>query len=236
MRANARKDIGLRLRAIRRDQRMTQAAFARVVGGCTQAFVSDVEIGRSAPGADLIAGVERLGYSGLWLLTGEGAMALPRLAGNEDTIRIEDNPVMSPFLVRDRPVGLYGLRELPLVSDVPAGLKSTTQDGEVERTVPVYLREHADCRCFVLQVKGKDMEPVFRSGDMVVIDQTCRIEDNDVVVIVEGDQAMLKRVAMDDSRVYLLNTSQAGAPICVSRDWEGVHKIGKVVQLIRESF
>jgi hypothetical protein len=77
-----------------------------------------------------MAGVERLGYSGLWLLTGEGSMALARPAEPVGT---------SGFVVRDRPAGLYGLRELPLVSDVAAGLKSTALDGEVERTVPVYL-------------------------------------------------------------------------------------------------
>lgn len=193
---------------------------AKAIGGCSQAFISEIEMGRSGPSATLVAGLERLGYSGNWLMTGEGEM----------------KPAGGSVVARDAPGLLYGLRQLPLVGKVAAGLGQCIPADEVERLVPVFLGEHVDHECFVSRVTGKSMEPMFRSGDLIVIDKTCPVQNDDVAVVVVDDQVMLKRVSMDDHTVYLLSINSHVAPILVRRDSDSARIVGKVIQLIRASF
>jgi len=196
---------------------MNQTQFAGVLGGCTQAFVSAVELDKSAPSLDMIAGVEKLGFSGNWVLTGKGEM-LPLVD------RAADRPP------------LYGQTEIPLVGSVSTGVGRHIPEDEVERMFPVFLGKHSTCQCFASRVSGRSMEPVFRSGDIIVIDKTCPPQNNDIAVVVVDHQVMLKKVSMDDHTVYLLGLNRDAAPLQVSRSRDGARIVGKVIQLIREKF
>ena len=92
---------------------MSQGEFAEAVGGCTSAFISMIERGKSAPSAGVVAGVERLGYSSGYLMSGTG-----------DKLRATDpsNPT-DPASVRDAPSSspLRPTITLVLPPDVQAG-------------------------------------------------------------------------------------------------------------------
>jgi SOS-response transcriptional repressor LexA len=244
-------ELGQRLKTIRVLLKMNQSEFARSVGDCSQAFISDVERGARMPSASILAGLEHFGYSGRWVLTGEGSITLrggtelpprpaihhrPKMSGrsemtdSSDSLYVADAPAASL-----RPL-VYGLRNLQLVGKVAAGLDRCIPDDEVERLLPVYLGDHADCECFASRVTGRSMEPAFRAGDIIVIDKTCPPADNDIAVVVVDDQVMLKRVSMDDSTVYLLSINTAVPPIRVSRSNPAARIVGKVIQLIRDRF
>jgi len=212
-----KRDVGSRLRAIRKKLGMNQSVFAKALGGCSQGFVSDIEVGRSAPSALVVAGVEQLGFSSHWLMCGEGEMQAPA------------------DRVRERPLP-YGLKEIPLVGEVAAGLSKSIPDDDVERMLPIYLGEHAGCQCFASKVTGRSMEPLFRAGDIVVVDKTCPPDNNDIVVAAIEDQVMLKRVSVAPDAIYLLSTSENVPPVRVDRRSASAHVVGKVIQLIRSRF
>jgi len=86
-----RKGIGSRLRTVRDHEGLTQQELAERIG-CTRSFIAYVEIGRSAPSAGMLAGLERLGYSGFWLLTGQGSM---KSACDPVPLSVRDGPCSS---------------------------------------------------------------------------------------------------------------------------------------------
>lgn len=58
---------------------------------------------------------------------------------------------------------------------------------------------------FALKIKGNSMEPEYRDGDIIIIEQqpTCNSGD-DCVVMVNGDDATFKRVKLSDKGLTLL--------------------------------
>ena len=101
--------VGGRLRAIRVDMNLSQVAFARDVVRCTQAFISAIELGKSAPSIPLLSAIEQKGYRSSWLLTGQGSM------------KSACDPV--PLSVADRPCSSQSPPTLTLIlpPDVQAG-------------------------------------------------------------------------------------------------------------------
>lgn len=91
--------VGKRLRTIRDRLDMSQGAFAEAVGGCTSAFISMIERGKSAPSAGVVAGVERLGYNSHWLMAGEGEKLRPTDTSDSsnpsDSVSVRDGPCSS---------------------------------------------------------------------------------------------------------------------------------------------
>ena len=95
-----RRAIGVRLREMRKRLAMTQGAFAVALGGCTREFISQIEHGKSAPSAQVVAGVERLCFNSHWLLTGEGeprrTSAPSAPSAPSDSLSVRDSPSSSP--------------------------------------------------------------------------------------------------------------------------------------------
>ena len=102
--------------------------------------------------------------------------------------------------------------------------------------LPIYLSEHAGCQCFASKVTGRSMEPLFRAGDIVVVDKTCPPDNNDIVVAIVEEQVLLKRVSVAPDAIYLLSTSENVPPVRVDRRSASAHVVGKVIQLIRSRF
>ena len=101
--------VGGRLRAIRVDMNLSQVAFARDVVRCTQAFISAIELGKSAPSIPLLSAIEQKGYRSSWLLTGHGSMksttstpSTPSTSDSSDpsapseSLSVRDGPCSSP--------------------------------------------------------------------------------------------------------------------------------------------
>ncbi len=88
---------------------------------------------------------------------------------------------------------------------------------------------------FALQVKGDSMEPRICAGDVVIVRKQPDVESGEVsVVLVNGDEATVKRLVKQESGLVLQAYNPAYAPMFFS--WEDVEKkpvqvIGKVIEL-----
>lgn len=65
-------------------------------------------------------------------------------------------------------------------------------------------------KLFALKVKGSSMEPEFKEGDIVIVREQPDIESGDIaVVLINGDEATLKKVKNDPNGLFLYAFNQA---------------------------
>ena len=120
-----------------------------------------------------------LGISATWVDDGQGQM----LAGSD------------PGNANVRPAEV-GLRRIPLISSVQAGLMTEAVNPFPPGVAFEYLltdlplSEHA----FALEIDGQSMEPEFREGDRIIVDPAVQPQPGDFVVAKNGrEEATFKK-------------------------------------------
>ncbi len=88
---------------------------------------------------------------------------------------------------------------------------------------------------FALQVKGRSMEPRMQEGDIIICKKQADVETGDVaVVLVNGNDATVKKIKKTTAGLYLIPTNPSFDPIYFTYDEvmeRPVTIIGKVVEL-----
>jgi len=186
--------LGARLHTIRKKLKMNQTDLAQFLGGCTQAFVSAVEKGKSAPSLAMLAGVERLGYSPRWLLTGQGP---PELPTEEPEVAAADCPPEA--------------ERLPILRRIPADFpESSSIEGYVEGFISLPPGATRDPNAFCFNVPSDSMAGVVEKDDLVVVSPALRslVRDNDLVVarLKRGD-SQVRRFAHAGGYPFLVSPS-----------------------------
>ena len=124
--------------------------------------------------------------------------------------------------------------QIPVLGNVQAGLPiSAVQDIlDYEEITPELA---ATGEFFALRIKGKSMEPRMMEGDVVIIRQQDDADTGDtVVVLVNGDEATVKRLKKRPEGIMLIPNNPAYEPLFYSNQdimELPVHIIGKVVEL-----
>lgn len=88
---------------------------------------------------------------------------------------------------------------------------------------------------FGLTIKGDSMEPKFSEGDVVIVRKQETIENGDIaVVLINGDEATVKKFYRTDAGIKLVSTNPKYDPFFFTPDEVNslpVQIIGKVVEL-----
>lgn len=88
---------------------------------------------------------------------------------------------------------------------------------------------------FALSIKGDSMEPKISEGDVVIVRKQDVVENGELaVVLVNGNDATVKRFYKNDNGVTLISTNSVYPPFVYSKkdvDELPVRVIGKVVEL-----
>jgi repressor LexA len=121
---------------------------------------------------------------------------------------------------------------VPLVGTIAAGTPITATEN-VEGMIPVPQEMVRNIQgAFVLRVKGDSMiEEHIMPRDLVVIKPQANADNGDLVAVLLGDEATVKRIQFLDGRVRLLPGNPAYEPIEINREDSRV--IGKVIGLMR---
>ncbi len=121
---------------------------------------------------------------------------------------------------------------LPIVGTIAAGTPITATEN-VDGLVPVPQElVHNIQGAFVLRVRGDSMiDEHIMPRDLVVIKPQATAENGDLVAVLLGDEATVKRIHYQDGRVRLLPANNAYEPIEIDREDSRV--IGKVIGLMR---
>lgn len=122
---------------------------------------------------------------------------------------------------------------LPLVGQIAAGQPiEATENVEDMIPVPSEMVRNIE-NAFLLRVKGDSMSGEgIMPRDLVVIKPQQTANQNDLVAVLLGDEATVKRLHMSAKGVRLMPSNPAYEPIEVDR--EDARVIGKVVGLIRD--
>ena len=127
-----------------------------------------------------------------------------------------------------------GSKWIPVLGKVAAGTP-------IEAVEDILDYEEIDAKTaasgehFALQIKGQSMEPRIKDGDVVIVQKQDDCDSGDVaVVLVNGDEATVKRIKKEPAGIMLIPSNPSYEPKFYSNDEIlslPVRIIGKVIEL-----
>lgn len=124
--------------------------------------------------------------------------------------------------------------EIPVLGRVAAGIPITATEHIID-TEEISQAMAADGDYFALQIRGDSMEPKISNGDVVIVRKQSDADDGDLVIaLVNGDDAVCKRLKKYKEGIALLSNNPAYEPMYFSRKditEKPVSIIGKVKEL-----
>ena len=188
------ESFAYRLKEAMEKRRVKPADLCRATG-ISKSLMSQYMSGACMPKqANTRALAAALFVSEAWLLTGEGPMerAVPHGAGE---------------LVR-----------IPVYGEIAAGLPILAEQCIIDDEY-ISAEMAADGEYYALQVKGDSMEPRLFSGDVVILRKTEEFVPGAIcAVMVNGEEATLKKVLLRKNGLTLLPLNPAYAPLNFDRE------------------
>ena len=200
----------VRLKELRESRGLSQYSFADVFG-VSQSTVGNWEAGKREPNFDTMQ-----------RLANFFGVSVDYLLGRES---VPDGPPAP-----SRP----GSQWIPVLGRVAAGTP-------IEAVEDILDYEEIDAQTaasgdhFALQIKGQSMEPKISDGDVVIVRKQEDCDSGDIaVVLVNGDEATVKRIKKEPEGLMLIPSNPAYEPKFYSNEQIQalpVKIIGKVVEL-----
>ena len=145
-------------------------------------------------------------------------------------IRRDSNQKRGVELVEDDRRDTPGVRELPLLGHIAAGLPLEVAQGDEMIPVPETLTSRGEN--FVLKVRGDSMiDDGVLDGDFVIIEQRPTASNGEMVVAMVAGEVTLKRFYKEGNRIRLQPANEHMAPIFARADDVVIQ--GVVVGLMR---
>lgn len=136
-------------------------------------------------------------------------------------------------LIEDKSESKIKPTSIPVLGSVPAGVP-------IEAIQDIIDYEEIDAATaakgeyFALQVKGSSMEPRICEGDIVIVRKQDDVESGEIaIVMVNGDNATIKRLLKYEDGIRLMPTNPAYEPLYFTNDEileKPVKVIGKVIE------
>jgi DNA polymerase V len=133
-------------------------------------------------------------------------------------------------------IGAYtrGMRLLrPLVvARISAGFPSPAEDWiEGRLDLNHHLIKHP-AATFYMRVIGDSMNDEIREGDILVVDRAAEAEDGDIVVVRIFNDFTVKKLSLQDGKIWLLAANEAYQPMEITEEMD-FEVWGKVLWSIR---
>lgn len=193
-----------RLKTLRIQRKMTQSELAKKIY-ISQPAYSKYEVGTASPNPETLSKIaDALDVSVDYLLGSDSQPARP------------------------------GYIRIPVLGRVAAGIPIDAIE-EVIDWEDISAEAAGDGEYFGLQIKGHSMEPKISDGDVVIVRRQPDVDSGDIaVVLVNGDDATVKRVKKSPQGVTLIPSNPAYEPMYYSnKEIESlpVQILGRVVEL-----
>ena len=130
--------------------------------------------------------------------------------------------------------GRQQTHSIPVLGSIRAGLPQTAAENIIDyEEIPAEMER--DGEYFALQIRGDSMEPRMRTGDVIIVRKQETVDNGDVaVVLINGDEATVKRYYRRESGVSLVAINPAYEPLFYTPEQVEelpVRVMGKVVEL-----
>lgn len=193
-----------RLKTLRIQRKMTQSELAKKIY-ISQPAYSKYEVGTASPNPETLSKIaDALDVSVDYLLGSDSQPARP------------------------------GYIRIPVLGRVAAGIPIDAIE-EVIDWEDISADVAGDGEYFGLQIKGHSMEPKISDGDVVIVRRQPDVDSGDIaVVLVNGDDATVKRIKKSPQGVTLIPSNPAYEPMYYSNDEIEslpVQILGRVVEL-----
>ena len=193
-----------RLKTLRIQRKMTQSELAKKIY-ISQPAYSKYEVGTASPNAETLSKIaDALDVSVDYLLGSDSQPARP------------------------------GYIRIPVLGRVAAGIPIDAIE-EVIDWEDISAEAAGDGEYFGLQIKGHSMEPKISDGDVVIVRRQPDVDSGDIaVVLVNGDDATVKKVKKSPQGVTLIPSNPAYEPMYYTNaeiESLPVQILGRVVEL-----
>lgn len=193
-----------RLKTLRIQRKMTQSELAKKIY-ISQPAYSKYEVGTASPNPETLSKIaDALDVSVDYLLGSDSQPARP------------------------------GYIRIPVLGRVAAGIPIDAIE-EVIDWEDISADAAGDGEYFGLQIKGHSMEPKISDGDVVIVRRQPDVDSGDIaVVLVNGDDATVKRVKKSPQGVTLIPSNPAYEPMYYTNaeiESLPVQILGRVVEL-----
>lgn len=193
-----------RLKTLRIQRKMTQSELAKKIY-ISQPAYSKYEVGTASPNPETLSKIaDALDVSVDYLLGSGSQPARP------------------------------GYIRVPVLGRVAAGIPINAIE-EVIDWEDISAEAAGDGEYFGLQIKGHSMEPKISDGDVVIVRRQPDVDSGDIaVVLVNGDDATVKRIKKSPQGVTLIPSNPAYEPMYYSNEEIEslpVQILGRVVEL-----
>ena len=193
-----------RLKTLRIQRKMTQSELAKKIY-ISQPAYSKYEVGTASPNPETLSKIaDALDVSVDYLLGSDSQPARP------------------------------GYIRVPVLGRVAAGIPIDAIE-EVIDWEDISAEAAGDGEYFGLQIKGHSMEPKISDGDVVIVRRQPDVDSGDIaVVLVNGDDATVKRIKKSPQGVTLIPSNPAYEPMYYSNEEIEslpVQILGRVVEL-----
>lgn len=207
-----------RIKMLREKYGMSQQELAEKVGFKTASAVNKIELGlRDLNQTKIMAFAKALHTTPAYLM-------------GWDDIAVTDEEYGKMV----RAAGGVNAKKIPVLGKVVAGIPIDAVEEilDYEEISPEMARQGD---FFALQVKGDSMEPKFSDGDVVIVRKQEDVDSGDIaIILVNGDEATIKKVQKFEGGINLVPTNSA-YPVLTYANKEieqlPVRVIGKVVEL-----
>ena len=126
--------------------------------------------------------------------------------------------------------------KIPIYENVSAGFGSMAIDSAVDYTLlPFSSKSEAD-ETICIKVQGDSMSPKIENGDVIQVHKQSSVDSGDIaVVLLDGDNGLVKKVEYTDDSITLISLNLNYAPIALKgADVQRVLVVGKVRRIVRE--
>lgn len=193
-----------RLKTLRIQRKMTQSELAKKIY-ISQPAYSKYEVGTASPNPETLSKIaDALDVSVDYLLGSDSQPARP------------------------------GYIRVPVLGRVAAGIPIDAIE-EVIDWEDISAEAAGDGEYFGLQIKGHSMEPKISDGDVVIVRRQPDVDSGDIaVVLVNGDDATVKRIKKSPQGVTLIPSNPAYEPMYYSNEEIEslpVQILGRVIEL-----
>jgi repressor LexA len=125
------------------------------------------------------------------------------------------------------------IREIPILGRIAAG-RPTLAVENIEGTLALPEEWTREGETFLLKVSGESMSPFILPGDLVIVRSQPSAENGDVVAILIGEEATVKRFFKKGKRIELKPDNERWETIRLEEGAGEIKILGKVVGVFRK--
>ncbi|MFA6896874.1 MAG: transcriptional repressor LexA [Patescibacteria group bacterium] len=109
-------------------------------------------------------------------------------------------------------LNLYGMAQ--------CGPNGSILDGNPIERVPISTKilGFSSSDAFLVRAKGNSMEPKIKSGDLVIVQKNNKADNGDMVVCVNNDEALIKKIQKTGNDIILVSLNPSFEPFLANKN------------------